>query len=86
MPLGVSVARDPLAAVWRGRQSSATLQFASVDSGPTPSAASACGGLGLCAAGPGGMGYGQVARIRASSTATRLLRELGYKSEVVSHL
>ena len=41
-------------------------------------------------AGPGGMGYvvrSQVAKDPGTvSTATRLLRELGYKSEVVSHL
>ena len=94
MPLGVSVARDPASLYGEADKSSATLQFASVDSqSDAERIAQRVRGSGLQAyvqAGPGGMGYvvrSQVAKDPGTvSTATRLLRELGYKSEVVSHL
>ena len=93
MPLGVSVARDPASLYGEADKSSATLQFASVDSqSDAERIAQRVRGSGLQAyvqAGPGGMGYGaQPGRQDPGtvSTATRLLRELGYKSEVVSHL
>ena len=72
MPLGVSVARDPASLYGEADKSSATLQFASVDSqSDAERIAQRVRGSGLQAyvqAGPGGMGYvvrSQVARIRA---------------------
>ena len=93
MPLGVSVARDPLA-VWRGRQIQrhaairlgglAVRRRAHRPARAWQRPAGLCAGRsrrhGLRGAQSGRQDPGTV------STATRLLRELGYKSEVVSHL
>ena len=93
MPLGVSVARDPASLYGEADKSSATLQFAGglavrrrahrpARAWQRP--AGLCAGRsrrhGLRGAQSGRQDPGTV------STATRLLRELGYKSEVVSHL
>lgn len=94
LPLGVSVARDPASLYGEVDKTSATLQFASVKTrGEADRIVQRVQASGLQAyvqAGPGGMGY--VVRSQVSkdpgtvSTATSLLRELGYKGELVSHL
>lgn len=94
LPRGVSVAVDPDSLYGEADRSSATLQFASVDArADADKIAQRVRASGLQAyvqLGPGGMGYvvrSQVARDPGTiSTATALLRELGYKSEVVSQL
>ncbi|QEQ22928.1 type II secretion system secretin GspD [Achromobacter xylosoxidans] len=94
LPLGVSVARDPASLYGEADTTSATLQFASVKTrGEADRIAQRVQASGLQAyvqTGPGGMGY--VVRSQVSkdpgtiSTATALLRELGFKGELVSHL
>lgn len=94
LPLGVSVARDPASLYGEVDKTSATLQFASVKTrGEADRIVQRVQASGLQAyvqTGPGGMGY--VVRSQVSkdpgtiSTATSLLRELGYKGELVSHL
>ncbi|MGE8657237.1 MAG: type II secretion system secretin GspD [Achromobacter sp.] len=94
LPLGVSVARDPASLYGEVDKTSATLQFASVKTrGEADRIAQRVQASGLQAyvqTGPGGMGY--VVRSQVSkdpgtiSTATALLRELGFKGELVSHL
>lgn len=94
LPLGVSVAHDPASLYGEVDKTSATLQFASVKTrGEADRIVQRVQTSGLQAyvqAGPGGMGY--VVRSQVSkdpgtiSTATSLLRELGYKGELVSHL
>lgn len=94
LPLGVSVARDPASLYGEVDKTSATLQFASVKTrGEADRIAQRVQASGLQAyvqTGPGGMGY--VVRSQVSkdpgtiSTATALLRELGFKGELVPHL
>ncbi|MCY1195476.1 Type II secretion system protein D [compost metagenome] len=94
LPRGVSVAVDPESLYGEADRGSATLQFASVDSrADADRIAQRVRASGLQAyvqLGPGGTGYvvrSQVAKDPGTiSTATALLRELGYKSEVVSQL
>lgn len=94
LPLGVSVARDPASLYGEVDTSSATLQFASVKTrGEADRIARRVQASGLQAyvqTGPGGMGYvvrSQVSRDPGTiSTATALLKELGFKGELVSHL
>jgi len=94
LPRGVSVAVDPESLYGEADRSSAILQFASVDArADADKIAQRVRASGLQAyvqVGPGGMGYvvrSQVAKDPGTiSTATTLLRELGYKSEVVSQL
>lgn len=94
LPRGVSVAVDPESLYGEADRSSATLQFASVearaDADKIAQRVRASGLQAYVQLGPGGMGYvvrSQVAKDPGTiSTATALLRELGYKSEVVSQL
>ncbi|PND34884.1 type II secretion system protein GspD [Achromobacter sp. HZ01] len=94
LPRGVSVAVDPESLYAEADRSSATLQFASVearsDADKIVQRVRASGLQAYVQVGPGGMGYvvrSQVAKDPGTiSTATALLRELGFKSEVVSQL
>jgi len=94
LPLGVSVARDPSSLYGETDDSVATLEFASVDGRADADRIArrvqASGLQAYVQTGPGGMGYvvrSQVAKDPATlSTATALLRELGFKSTVVSSL
>ncbi len=94
LPLGVSVARDPSSLYGETESASATLQFASVktraEADRIAQRVQASGLQAYVQTGPGGMGY--VVRSQVSkdpgtiSTATALLKELGFKGELVSHL
>ncbi|MFA1684791.1 type II secretion system secretin GspD [Achromobacter dolens] len=94
LPLGVSVARDPSSLYGEAESASATLQFASVktraEADRIAQRVQASGLQAYVQTGPGGMGY--VVRSQVSkdpgtiSTATALLKELGFKGELVSHL
>ncbi|MGE8690543.1 MAG: type II secretion system secretin GspD [Achromobacter sp.] len=94
LPRGVSVAVDPDSLYGEADRSSTILQFASVearaDADKIAQRVRASGLQAYVQLGPGGMGYvvrSQVAKDPGTvSTATALLRELGYKSEVVSQL
>lgn len=94
LPLNVSVARDPSSLYGEAESTSATLQFASVktraEADRIAQRVQASGLQAYVQTGPGGMGY--VVRSQVSkdpgtiSTATALLKELGFKGELVSHL
>ncbi|MBV7482793.1 type II secretion system secretin GspD [Bordetella sp. BOR01] len=94
LPLGVSIATDPSALYAETRQDTTILQIASVnDQTAAESIAKRVRISGLSAyvqVGPGGQGYvvrSDVARDSTTvDTAVALLKELGYRAELVTHL
>jgi len=94
LPLGVSIATDPSALYAETRQDTTILQIASVaDQAAADSIAKRVRISGLNAyvqVGPGGQGYvvrSDVARDATTvDTAVALLKELGYRAELVTHL
>ncbi len=94
LPLGVSVARDPSSLYGERDTANATLEIALVksraDADKIVRRVGASGMQAYVQTGPGGMDYvvrSQVARDSGSiDTARRLLRELGFKSELISSL
>ncbi|OZI78446.1 type II secretion system secretin GspD [Bordetella genomosp. 2] len=94
LPLGVSIATDPSALYAETRQDTTILQVASVESqAEADRIAQRVRISGLSAyvqVGPGGQGFvvrSDVARDAATvDTAVALLRELGYRAELVTHL
>ncbi|HYG46173.1 MAG TPA: type II secretion system secretin GspD [Bordetella sp.] len=94
LPLGVSIATDPSALYAETRQDTTILQIAAVaDQASADSIAKRVRISGLSAyvqVGPGGQGYvvrSDVARDATTvDTALALLKELGYRAELVTHL
>ncbi|MCD0505514.1 type II secretion system secretin GspD [Bordetella petrii] len=94
LPLGVSIATDPSALYAETRQDTTILQIASVnDQTAAESIAKRVRISGLNAyvqVGPGGQGYvvrSDIARDATTvDTAVALLKELGYRAELVTHL
>src|SRR3546814_5485834 len=94
LPLGVSIATDPSALYAETRQDTTILQVASVnDQAAAESIAKRVRISGLNAyvqVGPGGQGFvvrSDIARDATTvDTAVALLKELGYRAELVTHL
>lgn len=94
LPLGVSIATDPSALYAEPKVSTTVLQFASVNSETEVNRivqqVRISGLNAYSQVGPGGQGY--VARVELArdsttvDTAVALLKELGYRAELVTHL